>query len=86
MENPDDLDSARPIGDLTATERSTLELLKDVGGRATASDPADRAGIEATAAGNCLVNLVRKGYVYRCERPRREGDLFVDPRLASNGT
>ena len=51
-----------------------------------ASDLADRAGIEATAAGNRLVNLVRKGYVYRWERPRREGDLFVDPRLASNGT
>jgi uncharacterized membrane protein len=84
-DSPDDLQSARPVGDLTATERSTLELLKDVGGRATASDLADRAGIEATAAGNRLVNLVRKGYVYRWERPRREGDLFLDPRLA-NGT
>jgi uncharacterized membrane protein len=85
-ENPDDLESARPVGDLTATERSTLELLKNVGGRTTAADLADRAGIEATAAGNRLVNLVRKGYVYRWERPRRDGDLFVDPRLATSGT
>lgn len=85
-ENPDDLKSARPVGDLTPTERSTLELLKDVGGRATASDLAERAGIESTAAGNRLVNLVRKGYVYRWERPRREGDLFVDPRIANSAT
>lgn len=80
-EDSDNLESARPIGDLTPTERSTLELLKDGGGRATASDIAERAGIESTAAGNRLVNLVRKGYVYRWERTRREGDLFVDPRL-----
>jgi uncharacterized membrane protein len=85
-ENPDDLESARPVGDLTPTERSTLGLLKDVGGRATASDLAERAGIEATAAGNRLVNLVRKGYVYRWERPRSEGDLFVDPRVANSAT
>jgi hypothetical protein len=76
----DNLEDARPLGDLTTTERATLELLKELGGQATAAQFAERAGIEATAAGNRLVNLVRKGYLYRFERTRRDGDLFVDPR------
>ncbi len=35
--------------------------------------------IEPTAAGNRLVNLERKGYVYRISRARRQDDLFIGP-------
>ncbi len=80
----DNLEEAKPLGDLTTTERATLELLKHLGGQATAAQLGERAGIEATAAGNRLVNLVKKGYLYRFERTRREGDLFVDPRTVDS--
>ncbi len=75
-----DIHSAEPAGDLTATERETLQVLHRVGGTLTAADFGDRLGIEATAAGNRLVNLSRKGYVHRIVRSRSKGDLFVDPR------
>jgi len=39
---------------------------------------ADLAGIELNAAVNRLSGLVRKGYVHRVSRSRREGDAFVD--------
>ncbi len=80
----DNLEDARSLGDLTTTERATLELLKHFGGQATAAQLAERAGIEDTAAGNRLVNLVKKGYLYRFERTRREGNLFVDPRCVDS--
>ena len=76
----DDIREAKPLGDLSTTERETLGLVKAAGGETTASELAARADIEATAAGNRLVNLVRKGYLHRIDRPRRDGDLFVDPR------
>jgi DNA-directed RNA polymerase subunit L len=36
------------------------------------------AGIEVNAAVNRLSSLAKKGYVHRINRPRREGDAFVD--------
>jgi DNA-binding transcriptional ArsR family regulator len=78
--SPDRLEDATPLGEVTPTELETLQAVRDAGGGITVSDLATRTGLEPTAAGNRLVNLAKKGYVYRLERPRREGDLYIDPR------
>lgn len=78
--------NARPAGNLTATEQVTLDaiLASDIGGM-TASALAERFGIELTAAGNRLVNLEKRGLVYRLRQPGREPDRYVDPRAALLG-
>jgi len=48
----------------------TLQVLHRVGATVTASNFGVRVGIEATTAGNRLVNLAKKGYVHRIERSR----------------
>lgn len=78
------LHDAQPVGDLTSTERTTLNVLVELGGTATASDLARVTGIEPTAAGNRLVNLTEKGFLYRFAQPQREGYIYVDPRSASD--
>jgi DNA-binding MarR family transcriptional regulator len=70
---------AAPAGWLTKTERDTLELLGQMGGRVAVSDFAAHASLEVTAAGNRLGNLAKRGYVNRVARSRREGDEFVSP-------
>ena len=77
---PEQVRDAEPVGNLTSTDRTTLNVLMGVGGTVTASQLANRVGIEQTAAGNRLVNLANKGFLYRITQPGREGDLFVDPR------
>ncbi len=77
---PHDVARARPVGALTPTEIETLDELGRIGGAATVAALAGQVGLELTAANNRLVGLARKGYVYRLDRPRRRGDLFVDPR------
>lgn len=76
----DRLNEATPAGQLTPTERETLDVLARVGGTLTAADFAARTGVAVTAAGNRLINLSRRGYVHRIEQSGRAGDLFVDPR------
>lgn len=78
------LDQAQPVGELSGTEHTTLNLMLGLGGRVTASGLADAIGIESTAAGNRLTNLAEKGYIYRIGRSRRYGDVFIDPREASD--
>lgn len=79
----DALRRARPAGAMTATELVTMEaILRAEGPGITASALAERSGIELTAAGNRLVNLEKRGYVYRVRQPGREGDRFIDPRTA----
>lgn len=80
--SPRQLDKAEPVGSLTATERETLDLLRRLGGRSTIATFAQAAGLEANAATNRLVNLMNKGFLQRVERPRRQGQLFLDPRAA----
>jgi hypothetical protein len=77
------LSAARPVGALTTTETQTLTLLRRDGGEVTSSRVASLAGIELNAAVNRLSGLVRKGYIHRVSRPRREGDAFIDPLLAA---
>jgi hypothetical protein len=75
------LAEAEPLGSLTATEQETLEILRRLGGRVTVANFAAASGLETNAATNRLMNVSNKGFVHRIERPRREGHLFVDPRM-----
>ena len=78
--DPSDVQRAEPIGDLTSSEADTLEHLRSAGWYSTVASLAERIGVEASAANNRLVNLERKGFVYRISRHRRQGDLYLDPR------
>lgn len=80
--SPRELDDAEPSGSLTPTERETLGVLHSLGGRTTISTFANATGLESNAATNRLVNILNKGFVQRVERPRRQGQLFLDPRAA----
>jgi hypothetical protein len=77
---PADVEEALPAGDLTQSERETLNYLQQLGGMATVSRLAEAMSLEANAATNRLVNVERKGYIHRIKRGRQVGDLFVDPR------
>ena len=78
---PEDVENAHPAGDLTSADIETLEVLRDAGGGgATVAALAGVVGLGATALNNRLTNLDKKGYVYRMERSKRAGDLYVDPR------
>jgi hypothetical protein len=80
------LRDARPAGNVTATEVATLDaILNSEGVGLTASGLAERFGIELTAAGNRLVNLEKRGLVYRLRQPGREADRFIDPRASQVG-
>jgi hypothetical protein len=78
------LDEATPGGELSPTERETLDVLARVGGTLTAAEFAASTGVAVTAAGNRLINLSRRGYVHRIAQSGRKGDLFVDPRSLSS--
>jgi DNA-binding Lrp family transcriptional regulator len=81
---------AEPAGPLTEAERDALEVLRRRNGEATAAQLADDLKIEAAAAGNRLVGLERKGFVFRQKRSKRDGDLFLVPlftnRLSNEAT
>ena len=77
------LSEAEPLGSLTPTEHETLDVLRRLGGRVTVANFAQAIGLEPPAATNRLVNVFQKGFVHRVERPRREGLLFLDPRVAT---
>lgn len=81
--SPFDLREATPAGDLTATERRTLDTIVLLGGQVTASRLAATEGIRPSAATNRLVNLDREGYLLRQQRGRREGDVYIEPRSAT---
>lgn len=72
-------DRAQPAGALTEAEHETLREVQRIGAGVTAAGLAEALGIEQNAAANRLANLERKGYVFRHERSKRDGDLFVIP-------
>lgn len=82
--SPFDLREGIPIGDLTRTERNTLDTIIMLGGQVTASRLAATEGIKPSAAANRLVNLDREGYLVRRSRGRREGDVYIEPRSATS--
>jgi len=71
--------AAQPVGDLTSTEHTTLNLVLELGGTVSVGRFANGVGIGHTAAGNRLVNLTEKGYLYRFTQPQREGHVYVHP-------
>jgi hypothetical protein len=79
----DALESAEPIGRLTASDFETLAILRRLGGRASVSTLAHAASIDHKAAGNRLKALDQRQLVLRVERPRREGHIYLDPRVAT---
>lgn len=78
------LESSSPVGKLTSGEASTLEAVRELGGRVTSSELAKALELELAAAGNRLAKLEKKGYLLRIPRAPREGDIYVDPRGALN--
>ena len=72
-----------PVGDLTETERSTLDTIIGLAGEVTASSLAAMENIKPSAATNRLVNLDREGYLFRQPRGRREGDVYIEPRSST---
>jgi hypothetical protein len=85
LSSPDlSLSHAHPVGSLTSTDVQTLSLLREAGGEVTSSRVASLAGIEVNAAVNRLRGLAQKGFVYRVNRSRREGDAFVDLLVAAD--
>jgi hypothetical protein len=83
--SPDRIVEAEPLGPLTPAEHQTLATLHRVGGRATVATFADAAGLTPSAATNRLTGVLAKGLVQRIDRSRRDGALFLDPRVASPG-
>ena len=82
--SPFDLGKGTPLGDLTQTERNTLDTVVMLGGQVTASQLAITEDIKPNAAANRLVNLERGGYLVRRPRGRREGDVYIEPRSATS--
>ena len=78
------LGEAIPAGDLTNTERDTLDTIVGLGGQVTASTLASTEGLNPSAASNRLANLDRKGYLVRRPRGRRKGDVYVEPRSSTS--
>lgn len=76
----DPLSEARPEGQLTSSQQTTLNVLNNLGGNVSASELAQAVGIEPTAAGNRLTDLADRGYIFKDARCRRH--RFQDPRFA----
>lgn len=79
----DEIELAEPVGRLTAADLETLRVLSELGGRASVANVAKAAAIDHTAAGNRLAALDKKQLVLRVDRPRRQGNVYLDPRIAS---
>lgn len=78
-----DLASAEPVGNLSATERETLETVAELGGRVSARQLADQQdpALGYTAAFMRLATLAKKGYLRRERQSGKRGELFTDPRM-----
>ncbi len=79
----DEIGQAEPAARLSPSEEETLGALRRLGGRASVATLATATGIDHTAAGNRLANLDQRKLVFRVTRPRREGNLYLDPRVAT---
>jgi hypothetical protein len=76
---------AEPLGKLTPADRETLAALRRLGGRATVGLLAEDMGADHTAAGNRVSNLDKRHLIFRIDRPRPSGHLYMDPRIADWG-
>jgi hypothetical protein len=66
---------AIPVGPLTASDRTVLDHLVSAGGVATSAQLANAEGLELAAAH-------QRHYVAKVERPRKQGNQFIDLRVA----
>lgn len=73
---------AVPVGPLTPADRAVLGYLTSSGGVATSAQLANAEGLELAAAGNRLASTHDKSYVAKIERPRKQGNQFIDLRVA----
>lgn len=78
----DSLDKAEAIGPLSPSDIQTLAIFQRLGGRASVSTFAQAANIDHKAAGNRLASLDQRQLLLRVDRPRREGHVYLDPRVA----
>jgi hypothetical protein len=76
------LPEAIPVGPLTAADRTVLDYLTSSGGVATSAQLANAEGLELAAAGNRLASTYGKSFVAKIERPRKQGNQFIDHRMA----
>lgn len=79
----DSVDLAEPVGSLSPSDIQTLSVLRQLGGRATVSAVAQAAALDHKAAGNRLDSLDQRQLVLRVDRPRRQGNVYLDPRAAA---
>jgi hypothetical protein len=80
LESP--LRDALPVGPVTETDRAVLEYTMAAGGIATSAHLAHAENITLAAAGNRLAGSSERGYLAKVERPRKQGNQFLDPRVA----
>ncbi len=80
-----DVSQAEPLGRLTPADKETLAALRRYGGRATVGLLAEAIGADHTATGNRVSSLDRRHLIFRVDRPRPSGHLYMDPRIADSG-
>jgi hypothetical protein len=73
---------AVPVGPLSLADRTVLDYLTVSGGVGTSAQLAKAEGIELAAAGGRLASAHDKSYVVKVDRPRRQGNQFIDLRVA----
>ncbi|MFL5916960.1 MAG: hypothetical protein ACJ752_15170 [Gaiellaceae bacterium] len=76
------LRDATPVGPVTETDRDVLAYTMAAGGIATSAHLARAENITLAAASNRLADSSERGYLAKVERPRKQGNQFLDPRVA----
>lgn len=76
------LRDATPVGPITDTDRTVLSYTMASGGIATSARLAGAENITVAAASNRLADSSDRGYLAKHERPRKQGNQFIDPRVA----
>lgn len=80
-----DIAQAEPLSKLNPAEKETLEALRRCGGMATVGLLAQAIGADHTATGNRVSNLDKRHLIFRIDRPRPSGHVYMDPRIADSG-
>jgi hypothetical protein len=76
------LRDATPVGPVTETDRAVLDYTMSAGGIATSAHLSSAQNITLAAASNRLADSSQRGYLAKLERPRKQGNQFIDPRVA----
>lgn len=76
------LRDAKPVGPVTEMDRAVLDYTMAAGGLATSAHLASAENITLAAASNRLADSSERGYLAKVERPRKQGNQFIDLRVA----